>query len=371
MVKLFPSQYFFDSETEAQYVEWIFSKAKFFVGATIAVVVLFIITITTVDIITVGFDVVLSRVFALRVTILVVSILAFVIFLWISSLKAQLYLFITNLIMAVLVSMDTYFWVGEVRCFSEGAQMMTMIIFMIVPLINVEHKLITGMVIIIGIIICHLLLNVDVFWTLFYVFMVYGINLVVYYKFDLLLRIQFKIICEERFNANIDQLTKVYNRNALSKYFQDDINNLTEGKELMIGILDIDCFKLYNDTYGHLAGDKILKQIAQALQGCGFDRVYRFGGEEFIFTVVREADDKWGIPDVCAILKNLKIAHKASLVDKYLTASVGVISLECNKVNFFTLRKVAPDSLIKAADINLYKAKGQGRNRMISSEFSV
>ena len=131
-------------------------------------------------------------------------------------------------------------------------------------------------------------------------------------------------------------------------------------------MLDIDFFKLYNDHYGHLAGDFCLKQVARVLGdriGRSTDTVARYGGEEFAVILPEtslEAATKIA-SQLRVGIRALNIAHETSkLADKIVTASIGVASVVPQPGQLFS-------DLIAAADAALYVSKQQGRDRVNTS----
>ncbi len=162
--------------------------------------------------------------------------------------------------------------------------------------------------------------------------------------------------------ATHDGLTGVYNKRKFNEVFNHEWKR-AERNGMYLGILmvDVDFFKQYNDTYGHQAGDKALRKVAQAIKSMAkrpADFVARYGGEEFI--VLLPETDPEGVKmvgeKIRRAVENLKIPHEKSTVSEYLTVSVGAISIIPKKDLFF--------SLIKAADEALYESKKKGRNRV-------
>ena len=156
-----------------------------------------------------------------------------------------------------------------------------------------------------------------------------------------------------------DQLTGIYNRKKLiqlSRVYR------RKGTPEAFGVimLDIDYFKLYNDTYGHVKGDEVLKQVALMLTESvrSNDIVIRYGGEEFLvlLTNVTAAVAESVCQRIHQQLDSLNLPHKASKVSDHVTISMGLCHQ--NKENTFTM-----DKLIQQADASLYKSKEAGRNR--------
>ncbi|MDF2987779.1 MAG: cph2 [Eubacterium sp.] len=157
--------------------------------------------------------------------------------------------------------------------------------------------------------------------------------------------------------ATIDGLTGVYNRVYFHQKFEEEFNMAKEqGYNLTLVILDIDKFKEFNDTYGHLFGDVVLKSVAQTVKNNlrSTDTIARFGGEEFVIimprTSVKEAFEK--VED----LRN-KIANniiKDNIISASVTASFGI--------SCFPETSISQIELTRDADNSLYKAKECGRN---------
>jgi diguanylate cyclase (GGDEF)-like protein len=132
---------------------------------------------------------------------------------------------------------------------------------------------------------------------------------------------------------------------------------------LSIFVIDIDYFKLYNDTYGHLAGDDCLKSIACAIKDSlkrPYDLVARFGGEEFACVIPETSyDDALMIAGrIKSNISNLRLEHKASTVSPYVTVSIGgVYGIPTEMDEHF--------KMLERADEALYKAKQFGRNQIV------
>jgi diguanylate cyclase (GGDEF)-like protein len=159
----------------------------------------------------------------------------------------------------------------------------------------------------------------------------------------------------------LDGLTNVPNRRYFNEFFAREWKNSIRVKAfLSVIMIDIDCFKAYNDTYGHLNGDDCLKKIARTLSNelkRPRDFLSRYGGEEFI-AVLPDTDEKGAFEVANRFLqktKKLKITHKTSPVSKNVTISVGVATIKPD-------RKTKSTLLINEVDKALYKAKQSGRN---------
>ena len=161
--------------------------------------------------------------------------------------------------------------------------------------------------------------------------------------------------------ATTDSLTQLNNRRSFDQSLQREWERLAqEQRNLTLVLCDIDCFKQYNDRYGHLAGDDCLVLVAGAI--CSQVKRYtnmiaRYGGEEFAI-ILPHTQMLEVIRIVEAIqqeLMILNIAHKDSTVVDYVTLSFGIAHL-------VPIKGAEPQLLIDRADQALYKAKAAGRN---------
>ncbi|MBK4728798.1 diguanylate cyclase [Oxynema sp. CENA135] len=165
--------------------------------------------------------------------------------------------------------------------------------------------------------------------------------------------------------ATLDGLTQVANRRRFDEYLDRQWRHMARDRHpLSLILCDIDCFKLYNDTYGHQAGDECLQSVAATLTECvkrPCDLVARYGGEEF--AVILPDTDPEGARNVAERIRRsifeLSIPNHNSYVSPYVTMSVGVATTTPE-----------PDSswseLIALADKALYASKNKGRNRAIA-----
>lgn len=165
---------------------------------------------------------------------------------------------------------------------------------------------------------------------------------------------QVKILEE---TTNLDSLTKVFNRRALTTYLEEVCERGNANNELHLLILDIDDFKEINDKHGHIAGDKVLIFIANIFRKTlrDGDKVFRYGGEEFIIVLNRiDAEHCKKIADrLLELVRNSKLIYKGKGIQ--VTMSIGTTRYE---------ERDTPDTLISRADKALYRAKQNGKNQM-------
>ena len=163
-----------------------------------------------------------------------------------------------------------------------------------------------------------------------------------------------------RFHATVDALTGLFNRHWLNSMLPRQMYraHLCE-RPFSLLMIDIDYFKQYNDEHGHVAGDRALGAVAQALQTClrPTDMAARYGGEEFIVLLVDCAEQaaKAVAERVRTSVASTKIAFAQGTDLPSVTVSVGVAEMSETE----TL-----ESFIAAADAALYRAKEAGRNRV-------
>jgi diguanylate cyclase (GGDEF)-like protein len=160
-----------------------------------------------------------------------------------------------------------------------------------------------------------------------------------------------------------DALTGLANRRYFDELKEDEFRRAARhGTPLAVLMCDVDFFKIYNDTYGHMQGDQCLKQIAETLRsvfGRSGELTARVGGEEFVVVLPNiNADQAYDAAQrLRASLAARELPHSGSQVSPFVTLSIGVAELDLDVMDHF-------DQLLQRADQALYRAKHQGRNRV-------
>ncbi len=167
--------------------------------------------------------------------------------------------------------------------------------------------------------------------------------------------------------AHLDGLTQVANRRGFDNCLAYEWRRLARDQQPLALILcDVDCFKPFNDAYGHQAGDECLRQIAGAIAMATKrpgDLVARYGGEEFV-VILPNTPTEGALKvakDIQLAIADLKIPHQGSLVNPFVTISIGVAVIT-------PLADVSSIHLLTAADRALYRAKAEGRDRVVLEE---
>ncbi|WP_028110806.1 sensor domain-containing diguanylate cyclase [Ferrimonas futtsuensis] len=159
-----------------------------------------------------------------------------------------------------------------------------------------------------------------------------------------------------------DGLTQVANRRQFDTWLSQEWESARRtGKPVTLFVIDVDLFKNYNDRYGHLAGDRVLKKIARMLASQlnrPRDLLARYGGEEFAAVLPETGRKAVKFADsLRAMVEALGIPHEGSDICGYVTISIGVATVvpEVDQT---------PEQFFELADKALYKAKSQGRNQV-------
>ncbi|VVD90112.1 Phytochrome-like protein cph2 [Pandoraea eparura] len=160
-----------------------------------------------------------------------------------------------------------------------------------------------------------------------------------------------------------DGLTGLANRRYFDEYFSAEWRRaLREQREMALLMIDVDNFKIYNDTYGHIAGDDVLRRVATTIADAAArpaDLAARFGGEEFVIVLPNTTASGAVViaEKVRAQIDAMAIPHIGSANGHHVTISVGGASL-------VPRTHMASTSLIESADLALYRAKQLGKNRV-------
>lgn len=158
-----------------------------------------------------------------------------------------------------------------------------------------------------------------------------------------------------------DPLTGAYNRRYLEEFLHRELGRCQRtGRPLVVAMADLDDFKLYNDTQGHLAGDEVLRRTAEAVQSRLrlSDLVARYGGEEFTVVLVEThpEDARRILERIRSSVAALSVAGADVLPWKAITLSIGAAC--------YPQDGVTAQELLRRADDALYRAKSRGKNRV-------
>jgi len=201
---------------------------------------------------------------------------------------------------------------------------------------------------------------------------VFGVLIISYYVFKSIQKDQtrLEIATKKLQNANkklenvsyTDVLTSLHNRRYFNFVYDRELKRAKRTKSyITFMMMDIDYFKQYNDTYGHIEGDFALKSVAKVLKETlkrPSDFVFRLGGEEFgaILTDVDESNSASLAEEICQSIKRREIKHETSKAGEFLTISIGVVCCKADE-------NLDNEILMIRADEMLYKAKENGRDR--------
>ena len=160
-----------------------------------------------------------------------------------------------------------------------------------------------------------------------------------------------------------DDLTSLYNRRKFNTEFPTELNRARRDKKsLALLMLDVDHFKHYNDTYGHLEGDRVLQTIGQTLKQTFLragDLSFRLGGEEFGVILSSTQSDEFAAmaERIRTNIEALGIPHAHNTAAPVVTISIGMMIVPEDNTE-------APNVIYRTADEALYRAKEAGRNRV-------
>jgi two-component system cell cycle response regulator len=163
--------------------------------------------------------------------------------------------------------------------------------------------------------------------------------------------------------ALLDSLTKIANRRHFDGFLEKEWQRaIRSGEPLSLIVLDVDHFKLYNDTLGHAAGDACLRTVAAALQSHALrptDLAARYGGEEFVLLFAEtDAEHAAALAErIRANIEALRVPNPRSPTSEWLTVSIGVATIVPTQLDHI-------EDFFVAADRMMYAAKAAGRNRV-------
>jgi diguanylate cyclase (GGDEF)-like protein/PAS domain S-box-containing protein len=163
--------------------------------------------------------------------------------------------------------------------------------------------------------------------------------------------------------AMVDPLTMIANRRHFDAFLEKEWQRaLRSGLPLSLVVLDVDHFKLYNDSLGHPAGDACLQQVAQAIASHALrptDLAARYGGEEFVLLFAEtDTDSAYLLAEsIRAHVESLHLPHPRSPTSPWITVSIGVSTILPQQLD-------STESLFVAADRAMYVAKESGRNQV-------
>ncbi|WP_027179402.1 GGDEF domain-containing response regulator [Maridesulfovibrio bastinii] len=164
--------------------------------------------------------------------------------------------------------------------------------------------------------------------------------------------------------ANYDALTEIPNRRNYELSVDREWRRCQRAfLPISLAMVDVDCFKQYNDNYGHTAGDVALKKVAGIISSAinrPCDLAARYGGEEFV--ILLPETDAYGarylVEDIRKKVEQLEIKHEFSPINPFLTISIGGVTLIPGVTN-------SAEVLIESADAMMYQAKRGGKNAVI------
>ena len=182
-----------------------------------------------------------------------------------------------------------------------------------------------------------------------------------------ILRLEDKLVAareEMQYKATHDSLTRLMNRATVDDFLRRELaRSQREHSPLGVLLADIDHFKAVNDTYGHAAGDNVIREISSRLvRGVrGYDVVGRYGGEEFL--IVLPGCDTTGI------LERANSLTEAMRKQRFrIAAGMIAVTISIGAACSLDWEPTTPAALIHAADMALYRAKHEGRNRVVMAK---
>lgn len=166
--------------------------------------------------------------------------------------------------------------------------------------------------------------------------------------------------------AGEDALTGIANRRRFDEALERACLHAARTRQpLALAMLDVDFFKLYNDRYGHVQGDAALRRVADILAGAvrrPYDLAARYGGEEFVLLLPGTDQPRRVLEDIATELARARLPHAASPVSPFVTMSCGCVVVADPAA-------VASADIIGESDKALYRAKQEGRDRIVVTRF--
>ena len=164
-----------------------------------------------------------------------------------------------------------------------------------------------------------------------------------------------------------DVLTGLFNRRYLEETLEREIHRVRrKGASLGIIMLDLDRFKHFNDTFGHDAGDNLLRSLGKTLASCvrREDVACRYGGEEFILILPEASLEivRQRAEEIRREFPKVPVLHRGQVMES-VTVSLGVA--------MFPTHGATGQDVLRAADDAMYRAKAQGRNRVVTAKNGV
>lgn len=166
-----------------------------------------------------------------------------------------------------------------------------------------------------------------------------------------------------------DGLTGIANRRSFDEFLEKEWRRAireNDNTEISLIMIDIDYFKLFNDNYGHQAGDDCLKNVAWTLNKCvhrASDLIARYGGEEFVCVLSNTPLD-----GAMTLAENMRLALEQAALKHEYSEVADIVSISLGVSVFTPSATNKPENLIKAADEALYQAKESGRNKAIAAK---
>lgn len=161
-----------------------------------------------------------------------------------------------------------------------------------------------------------------------------------------------------RYQATRDALTGVLNRGSLMERMQEELRRAERtGGALGVALFDLDHFKMVNDTFGHLAGDEVLRQVTQRVTDelRNYDALGRYGGEEFIAL----------FPDITELgLMHASERLRAAICSEPVQFEQNIIPISASVGVSIRFEETSAENVVAEADAALYRAKEKGRNRV-------